>query len=131
MNVGNAMNLSTGVFTVPVNATYSFTFSGLRLVNNRTVATDVLFRHNGISIGGTRENRVGGLSAHATLPMKAGDTFDTFLMFGAIYDNDGEGWTQFSGLILDEDLQVDWVHQYFSFMETYWITISLYYLECQ
>ena len=30
MNVGRAMDLSTGIFTVPVNGAYHFQFSGVR-----------------------------------------------------------------------------------------------------
>ena len=108
MNIGGAMNLQTGIFTVPVNGRYHFSFTACSSTNGQNY---VLLRVNGgISFSdshiGISETRTvfNNLPIVATLNLKKEDTVGTYLGAGSIVDNTNYHWTQFSGILLDEDL---------------------------
>ena len=96
------MNLQTGIFTVPVNGRYHFSFTACSSTNGQNY---VFLRVNGGSIG-ISETRTAfnNLPIVATLNLNKGDTVDTYLGAGSIVDNTINHWTQFSGILLDEDL---------------------------
>ena len=97
LNIGGAMNLASGVFTVPVNGRYQFNFVAQANVDY----TDVFLRLNGGLIAqgfGPRQNI--NLAFTATLDLKKNDRIDTYLIGGSILDN----YTEFTGILLEEDL---------------------------
>ena len=100
LNIGNAMNLTSGVFTAPVSGRYQFNF--FALTNYGDGYTEVLLRLNeiGISIG-QGWSQYDTLAITSTLALQKGETIDTLLWSGSIY---GGYWTQFTGILLEEDL---------------------------
>ena len=96
------MNLATGVFTVPTNGTYFFSFTARANVNDSRVRLEV----NGVDNAFSRGNmELYNMPLSATLKLKKGDRVDIFLQTGSLYD-DGSRQTQFSGILLEEDLTV-------------------------
>ena len=98
------MNLQTGIFTVPVNGRYHFSFTAESGGNSGE--SYVLLRVNGVNIGiSDTLSQYNNLPMVATLNLKKGDKVDTYLGAGSIYNGKTiYHWTQFSGFLLDEDL---------------------------
>ena len=95
------MNLASGVFTAPVNGRYQFNF----VANAKADGTRVILQLNGVEIAygfglSTFDNPV----LKATLSLQKGDRIDTYLLAGSIADFNSEYWTQFTGILLEEDL---------------------------
>ena len=102
LNIGNAMNLETGVFTAPVDGRFHFSFTALS--SSSSGPNYVYLRLNGavnaISYAAPPNYH---LPMMDTLQLKKGDTVDVFLFDGSILDS-GNHYTQFSGFLLEEDL---------------------------
>ena len=73
LNMGNAMNLTTGIFTAPKDGLYHFDFSGYSQANTLVAS----LRLNGVNVGKTHDSDVG--SIHSTLLLKKGDQIDMWL----------------------------------------------------
>ena len=99
LNIGNAMNLTTGTFTAPTNGRYQFAFNA----NAHSGTNSVTLRVNSVQIANSYGVLDGNLPLLATLNLKKGDTVDTFLNSGSLYDSSAH-WTDFSGTLLEEDL---------------------------
>ena len=99
LNIGNGLDLASGVFTVPIIGRYHFTFNSQASAGNSIVS----LRVNGVKVAGS-----GGQSYNeempitATLNLQKGDFVDTWLFSGSIHS--GNYLTQFSGILLDDDL---------------------------
>ena len=107
VNIGNAMNLASGVFTAPVNGRYYFSFIS-RSANS--YANYIFLRLNSSKMGQAFTNTDNiAMPIIATLNLKKGDTVDVYLEKGSIQDNDGY-YTQFNGILLTEDLAI-WYKQ--------------------
>ena len=110
VNVGNAMNLTSGLFMAPKNGIYQFHFSG---INSRVPGandTDFLgiyIRRNevwsGKALGSTRNYETGSL--HSTFKLKRGDRIDLFLWTGGLFDS-SDNFSHFTGWLDAEDLQL-------------------------
>jgi len=107
LNVGNAINIETGIFKAPKAGTYSFAFSFTKTTT--TVDTYFRFRLNGSNIGiiygesGTNLNL--SSSIEAILKLKVGDEITLVLGGGELFDNTNYH-THFTGMLLEEDLSI-------------------------
>ena len=107
LNVGGAMNLATGIFTVPVDGIYHFEFSALR------DSTDATSMNIGLDVNGVRTGTcyvtslanyfmaLSGISA--SLKLKIGDQVTLFKSAGTLNDNTNH-YTHFTGWLVEEDL---------------------------
>ena len=108
LNVGDAMNVTTGVFSAPKDGVYHFHFSGITFRNNFFV---VNLRLNDNVVGSSNADARGQSEAHdagsldSTLQLKKGDRIDLWLWGGLLYD-DGNQSTHFTGWLDDEELKL-------------------------
>lgn len=113
LNIGNAMNTSSGIFTAPVSGTYYFAFSALKL-DAATPNTYIFFQKNGVTLTATYSNNVNGnleyntLGTQILLNLKAGDYVNLYLNSGALFDSSAvqDSYTVFSGWLESQDLAV-------------------------
>jgi len=109
LNIGRALNITTGVFTAPKSGIYQFSFSLLRdaftmsyiqvhlRLNNKTVIGKIF------SGSGFYASLV---SFQSVLRLKKGDRIDLFKKEGTL-DYHEDYLHHFSGLLLEEDLPID------------------------
>ncbi len=106
LNEGGAMNLTSGIFTIPVNGIYHFEFNGIRDSAADYVA--VTLRVNDKHVGSTFDKYSSSadvfdtVSLTASLRLKAKDRVCMYLNKGSIY-NDFGYQTQFAGWLVEED----------------------------
>jgi len=110
LNVGRAMNLTTGVFTAPVFGTYFFSFSAIKGRNSQ-FGTEMYLYHNNAVIGTAfgSPSVHSTLSLHAVLELKEGDK--VYLVKGVgddimalKYHDPVKRTTHFSGWLLQEGI---------------------------
>jgi len=104
LNVGGAMDLATGVFTVPVDGIYHFEFTGMKDLNAAFIF--IYLQVNGITIGESYATELpnyltlSGISA--SLRLKIGDQVRLYKTGGTL--NDAGRYTHFTGWLVEEDL---------------------------
>ena len=102
LNIGDAMNLATGVFTAPRDGVYHFHFSG----TGDDSYFFIYLRLNGVNVGiAHANNNYDDGSLHSTLQLKSGDRVDLWLNGGTLFDNT-DRYSHFTGWLDDEDLQI-------------------------
>ena len=100
LNVGNAINLTSGIFTIPIDGRYHLTFNALSNAANSLVQ----LRLNGLTIASSfATEKLDEMPISATLPLKRGDQVCIFMYIGPIYD-DNNHYTQFNGFLIEQDL---------------------------
>ena len=113
LNVGQAMNLKTGIFKAPVNGIYYFSFRAFHGAAAATLFaanTKVSLRLNGKIVTTGVSSTMGGynFSLECTLKLKKGDKVDVLRKgkSGTLIDNSNEYLTHFSGHLIEEDLTI-------------------------
>lgn len=105
LNLGNAMNISSGIFTTPKSGIYSFSVSGLNSYGKGSLRVYMLL--NGIQItngyvgDGTTSHM---MSIHSTLRLKKDDQISLRLSSGVLHDHPSYFYTNFVGWLVEEDL---------------------------
>ncbi len=107
LNIGSAMDLSTGIFTVPVNGVYHFEFSAVR---DGVTESAIYLEVNGVRVGSslsqTTFSMIGNLLTgvlNASFRLKRGDRVNIAKDQFNIYDNRFH-YTHFTGCLVEEDL---------------------------
>ena len=102
LNVGGAMNLSTGVFTAPVSGRYHFALSGIANVAGTRLQLEV---NESSSVIGTASGQASSTYAlQSALSLKMGDRVTVRLLAGGITDTTTIQYTHYTGMLLEEDL---------------------------
>lgn len=102
LNVGNAMNLVSGVFTAPVDGIYHFEFSGMK-DSESPAQIYVSLQVNGVTIGTSYASNLNyhlflsGINASTRL--KRGDEVRLYKTTGIL--NDNSHFTHFSGWLVE------------------------------
>ena len=113
LNVGRAMDVKRGVFTAPVPGVYHFVFKGKKDWSEKHLT--VVLRLNGVIIASSyapahllyREMQT--VALQATLKLRKGDRMDLFNLGDGVLNESpliNHHNTQFTGSLLDEDLQL-------------------------
>lgn len=103
LNIGMAMNLTTGVFTAPTSGRYQFIFTGRSVNPGENYVT---IRLNKMEVGmGFTFSAQSSMPFVTTMYLEKDDTVDTFMSSGSLFDN-GVNFTRFIGILLEEDLSL-------------------------
>ena len=109
LNVGRALNMTTGVFKAPRTGIYQFSFSLLKDAYTRSYIQVHLRLNNKIVIGKIFSSNgfyASLVSFQSVLRLKTGDRIDLFKKEGTL-DYHEDFLHHFSGLLLEEDLPID------------------------
>jgi len=102
LNQGSHINLSTGVFTVPITGLYVFHFEGIASGNGEC---RVRIQVNGSSVSdgrrgnGTASNAYEGLHVQALLALTANDEVSTYVIEGHLYGQNDKHTTWLGYLV--------------------------------
>lgn len=110
LNVGNAMNLGTGVFTVPRDGIYHFAFSGMKYASTQELFVYLRVNGNNIGLAEAAQSSVvlyETFSIHSTLQLNKGDNVDLWFIGGhaSLYDK-STSITHFTGWLVEENLHL-------------------------
>ena len=103
LNVGNAMDTTTGIFTAPKPGIYYFAFSGIKEWGAGNTFLYLQLNGNNTAVAAATEI-IGGLLAmtlHSTLKLQAGDKISLVLTQGIVHDF-FNSYSNFVGWLLEE-----------------------------
>ena len=102
INFGNAMNLTSGIFTAPKSGTYFFVFSGVKSDGSQLFVSLML---NGYLVASTTSaNALSSVNVLSTLKLEEYDEVSLTLTGYALFENRDLRYTQFIGILLQEEL---------------------------
>ena len=112
LNIGEAMDLTTGVFTAPRPGTYFFTFTAMHADDgNYAKYFNVQIQLNGVAVG-TAYNFLNSdtrddipVTLQATLQLQTNDKITLYKNSGFMADGDTH-LTHFTGMLLEEELSL-------------------------
>ena len=108
LNVGRGMNITSGIFTAPKSGIYFFSFSGVKDVPANALFIDLYRISDYVTyITSAIGANVAGLitaTLSLTLSLKSGDQISLRLYSGQLYDDNVAHYTNFIGMLLQEDL---------------------------
>lgn len=110
LNIGGAMNVTSGTFIAPKPGTYHFSLSGINDAA-KSGAFYASLQLNGVNVGRCTAcpNQVGvswfTYALGSNLKLNKGDRITLFLILGELYD-DHNLYTHFTGWMLEEDLSL-------------------------
>ena len=108
LNVGGAMNLSTGFFTVPVNGVYHFEFAALKDVSNNLEShAHLIVNGKEVATSYAKEGEffIGHSGISASLLLKAGDTVGIEQTDGGFADWHHR-YTHFTGRLVEQQIEL-------------------------
>ena len=98
------MNITSGIFTAPTNGVYYFSFVSISYADGTNA---VILRKNGQNIATSLVPSINyNPSISATLQLNKTDQIDVYLYIGSILDDNNFHYTQFSGILLEEYLDL-------------------------
>lgn len=106
LNEGNAFDLTSGIFTVPVKGIYHFDFSAFK--NGTPNVLGIYLQVNGANIGSAATLQTGtgswdAVTLSASLRLAAGDRVNLFIDSGVLLDSFNHH-THFTGWLVEEEL---------------------------
>jgi len=104
LNVGGAMNKTTGVFTAPVSGTYHFEYTGVK--DSSSTSLLISLQKNGAHIGHAWTEAGNSASLSASLKLRTGETVNLYKSGGGSLHDKQYHSTHFTGWLVDEDLVV-------------------------
>ena len=107
LNIGNAMDIKSGIFKTPKAGVYYFTYSGVK--DSNAGDTLLFLRVNGVGTAMAHATGIHGsvtMSLHATAQLKVGDEISLALTAGNVMDGDGYQVSNFVGFLLEENLSI-------------------------
>ena len=107
LNIGGAMDLESGVFTAPTKGIYLFTFTtNSCCTENNASWIRLRLNEEEIATSYVPDDRY-SMPLSVTIRLEKGDEVDVYLYLGSLLDDDGiYHFTHFSGILLDEDIEV-------------------------
>ena len=104
VNIGNALDLKTGVFTAPVPGVYFFSFDAYSDSHEGRVH----LQKNGVNVGQSYDYNRGypsqQLHLASILQLDAGDEIQVNVRSGQIYEDANGHSTHFVGMLLSDDV---------------------------